>query len=203
MLPLLLDSRPFGGPTDAAAYATLATLIAYYVLEMYFVNRAGGGKVDVRTATDRGTFLMAGLLQIAALVLAIALGYWVDSLALPDALWVPGLAVSWLGIALRMWSIHTLGPFFRRVVVVQADHRVVDRGPYRFVRHPAYTGVLLFVAGWGLAQANVLSIIVTLVLPFIGYYRRIKVEEQVLSTELGAQFVEYARTRRRLIPGVW
>lgn len=203
MFPLLLDSRPFGGPTDIAVYATAVTVFGWYLLEAFFVARAGGARVNVRATTDRGTYLVAGLLQLSGLGLAILLGWLVDDLALPDGVWIAGVVAAWLGIFLRMWSIQTLGPYFKRVVVVQADHKVVDYGPYRFVRHPSYTGILLFIAGVGIMQANVLSIIVAVVLPFIGYYRRMKVEEKVLDAELGEPYKAFSRTRRRLVPGVW
>src|SRR5215207_8969352 len=49
-----------------------------------------------------------------------------------------GLAVVALGLALRAWAVHELGRFFKFTVVVQADHRVVDTGPYRLIRHPSY-----------------------------------------------------------------
>ncbi len=111
--------------------------------------------------------------------------------------------MAWTGIALRAWSILVLGGSFRRVVTVESGQRVVRDGPYAFVRHPSYTGVLLAWTGIGLATDNVLAFLALAVVPAIGYVVRIQAEEVALERGLGEEYREYARTRARLVPGVW
>ena len=114
-----------------------------------------------------------------------------------------GLGLIWCGVGLRVWSIATLGRFFRRIVVVQEGHRVVSGGPYRAVRHPAYLGNLLATAGLGLVLGNWVSLAILVVIPALGHLPRILVEERELEQGLGEQYTSYAAGRKRLVPGVW
>ena len=77
---------------------------------------------------------------------------------------VAGIALIVLGVALRAWSIATLGRFFQYHIEVQPGHRVVTEGPYRYVRHPSYSGLALILAGFALATGDVLSLVAVAVL---------------------------------------
>jgi protein-S-isoprenylcysteine O-methyltransferase Ste14 len=80
---------------------------------------------------------------------------------------------------------------------------VIRSGPYRLLRHPSYTGILLALLGIGLALGTWLGLLAVIVLPLIGVLIRIRVEESVLIDALGQEYVSYAAETRRLIPGVW
>lgn len=114
-----------------------------------------------------------------------------------------GFLVAWIGIIFRLVSIHTLGRFFRMVVQVQEGHQVVRSGPYRFLRHPSYAGLLLAMVGLGLTHHNFASLAALVGCCLIGVLYRIRVEERVLRSELGAAYTEYADHTPRLVPGVW
>lgn len=118
-------------------------------------------------------------------------------------LFYPGLALFILGLALTMWAYRTLGKFFSLVVQVQTDHRVVDTGPYRFVRHPGYAGVLLGFLGLGLAVQSWAALVVMAVATPAALAYRLRLEEQFLVTELGDEYVRYAGRTKRLIPYIW
>jgi len=157
-------------------------------------------------ASDRGTYWTLAVALTVSIYLAARAPDWVPGLSLSDGGWWPfvvGLGLFWAGAALRWWAIATLGRLFQLTVVVQADHAVVDRGPYAVLRHPSYTGALLIYAGVGFACDNALSVLVCVALPGIAFLRRIRVEEDVLLRELGEPYRAYARRTRRLIPGVW
>ena len=96
----------------------------------------------------------------------------------------------------------TLGRFFQYRIEVQPDHHVVTGGPYRYVRHPSYTGVALVVLGIALAAGAVLSLVVTFVLSSVGLIVRIRAEERQLTDALGVQYQRFAAKRKRLIPGL-
>jgi protein-S-isoprenylcysteine O-methyltransferase Ste14 len=114
-----------------------------------------------------------------------------------------GEIVATCGIALRIWAILTLDRFFTFVVGISSDHRVVQRGPYRALRHPGYAGALLALAGAGIAMGNWLSLVVMIVGPVLALSVRISVEETTLATALGAEYLAYASRTARLIPRVW
>jgi protein-S-isoprenylcysteine O-methyltransferase Ste14 len=143
------------------------------------------------------------------------LGASVSAAHVTDAAVTPGLpALRWLlfglgvalivtGSAVRLWAITTLGRWFTYDVRVTEGQPVVETGPYRWVRHPSYTGVLLVVFGLGLALGNWLSLLFVLVLPTLGLVRRIRVEEAALLGTIGEPYERYAAERSRLFPGVW
>ncbi len=116
---------------------------------------------------------------------------------------VAGIALIAAGVALRAWSIASLGRFFQYQIEIQAGHRVVTTGPYRYVRHPSYTGIALALAGFALASGDVLSLVAVAVLGSIGLAVRIHAEEKQLTEALGAEYQDFAAHRKRLIPGVW
>ncbi len=103
-------------------------------------------------------------------------------------------------VALRLVAIRTLGRFYSHHVVRYSDHSIVTTGPYRFVRHPAYTGMLLANAGFVAFFGNPLSVLLLVVLCAVVVWR-ILVEERVLSNIPG--YSAYSRGRARLVPGVW
>jgi protein-S-isoprenylcysteine O-methyltransferase Ste14 len=100
-------------------------------------------------------------------------------------------------------GVLTLGGFFTVDVQVHPGQAVIDRGPYRWLRHPSYTGMVLFFAGVGLALTNWASLIVLIVAPVAGLVVRIRSEERTLLAALGNDYRRFAATRRRLFPGIW
>jgi protein-S-isoprenylcysteine O-methyltransferase Ste14 len=136
----------------------------------------------------------------AGLVLALH-----QTLSLPDpAFWViVGLTGAWAGMLLRLWAVRTLGRLFTTTVVVRHEQAVVTSGPYRFVRHPAYLGVLILSGGFGLALGDLASATVMVVLPALGLMWRIRMEETALGKGLGDSYIEYCRGRARLVPWIW
>src|SRR5205085_2860448 len=123
----------------------------------------------------------------------------------PDSDWIRVLAVGLFvaGLAVRWWAIVTLGRFFTVDVVVEKDHELVERGPFRWVRHPSYTGVLLAFLGWAMTLWNWVAMAVVLVPVFVAFVRRMNVEEKALHRALGDRYVAYIRRTKRLIPGIY
>ena len=109
----------------------------------------------------------------------------------------------WLGLAIRVWAIAALGRSFRTTVEVDADQVVVSTGPYRWVRHPSYSGLLLIVIGCGLATGYWLALLACVALPLPALLWRIRVEEAELADVLGDRYRAYHARTKRLIPGLW
>jgi protein-S-isoprenylcysteine O-methyltransferase Ste14 len=119
------------------------------------------------------------------------------------ALFVVGVVLMVLGIAFRAWSVIVLGRNFTVYVQVRDEQPVVDTGPYRLLRHPSYTGLLVVCLGIGLALGNWLALIVVVVAPTVAILMRIRVEERALLVGIGEPYRRFAATRKRLIPWVW
>jgi protein-S-isoprenylcysteine O-methyltransferase len=111
-----------------------------------------------------------------------------------------GVALFVAGLVLRWYAIVYLGRFFTVDVAIAADHRVVDSGPYRFVRHPSYGGALLAFLGLGICFGNWVSLVAVTLPIASAFMRRIVVEESALGDALGESYAAYARRTKRLVP---
>ncbi len=114
-----------------------------------------------------------------------------------------GVGLFVAGLGLRWMSIIHLGRLFTVDVAIAKDHRLVDSGPYRFVRHPSYSGALLAFAGFGICLGNWISLLVLIVPIGWAFLRRIQIEESALIRALGDDYAAYARRTRRLVPFVY
>jgi protein-S-isoprenylcysteine O-methyltransferase Ste14 len=175
------------------------TLACWALLELGLrVREARQGKG--RGAHDRGTRTLVAITIGLAILAAVAAS---RSPQFPAAVRLVGLIAMWLGLAVRIWAIASLGAAFRTTVEVDPGQQVVSSGPYRWVRHPSYTGLLLILAGFGLARGTWLSLAAGLLLPLPALVRRIHVEEAELNRVLGDAYRSYQTTTARLLPGVW
>ena len=164
-----------------------------------FRSRPGAARVDVRAE------IVFRVLFFAAILL-LPLGRAVAPTAvIGGGVFVFGLGVllGWLGLLLRWWSFVSLGRYFTVVVETSEDQPVVTRGPYRVLRHPSYTGLLLAFAGAGLMVGDWLSAVGTVVLVLIALTHRLRIEENALTAALGDRYRDFAASRARLIPYVW
>lgn len=115
-----------------------------------------------------------------------------------------GMVIFLCGVAWRWYAIVTLGRFFTPTLMIQKNHQVIQHGPFRLVRHPSYTGILLMMFGLGFLMTNWVSLLSLLMALLIGLGYRIHVEERMLTTSLGAVYQAYVRkVSKRLIPFVW
>ena len=118
-------------------------------------------------------------------------------------LFTTGIALVWLGILLRLWAIETPGRFFRTKVVIQSGHELITRGPYRHLRNPSYTGMLVTLLGFGLSVCNWLSVLSLLATGVASFVRRIAVEDRALAERFGKEYQEYRASTWAVIPFLW
>jgi protein-S-isoprenylcysteine O-methyltransferase Ste14 len=176
------------------------TLAAWAVFELGLrVRERLQGKGG--TARDRATRTLIAVTVAVAIALAAVTASRATRIAGPYQ--AAGLIVMWLGLAIRVWAIAALGRAFRTTVEVDPGQAVVSTGPYRCIRHPSYSGLLLIVTGFGLAAGNWLALTVCAVLPLPALLRRIQIEEAELTAVLGDRYRAYQAHTKRLIPGVW
>jgi protein-S-isoprenylcysteine O-methyltransferase Ste14 len=114
-----------------------------------------------------------------------------------------GSAVIILGLLVRWAAIFSLKRQFTVDVAIRKDHRLITGGIYRIVRHPAYAGLLLSFLGLGITFANIISLAVIFLPICSAFLYRIRVEEKVLGTRFGDEYVRYAQSTKRIIPGLY
>jgi protein-S-isoprenylcysteine O-methyltransferase Ste14 len=182
-------------------WLTGVTGVLWVVLELrQSLNSRPGARHD-----DRGSRVVIGVAAVMGILLAISAARGLPALAIGDRViagWC-GLVLLLAARALRQWAFWTLGRLFTFTVQTSPDQVVVTSGPYRFVRHPAYSALLLAAAGGGLYVGNWLSLVALVAAVAAGLVYRITVEERALSNDVGAAYREYAATHKRLVPFVW
>jgi protein-S-isoprenylcysteine O-methyltransferase Ste14 len=114
-----------------------------------------------------------------------------------------GLSLLLAGVALRWTAIYNLGKYFTCTVLIKSDHRLVRRGLYRHLRHPAYTGTLVAHLGLGLSFSNWFSVALSFIPYLAAAAYRMRVEESALKEAFGAEYEDYSRATKRLIPKVY
>ena len=155
------------------------------------------GGAPIRYA-DRGSRPLISLMVVAFVIAAFFASSGVAPL--PSWSFYVGIGMMVAGIVLRQWSIAVLGRYFSRTVGVQEGQALVDRGPYRLVRHPSYTGLLLIFVGLGFVLHSWGAVLVIIAFFGLAFGYRIRVEERVLTSKLGDEYVSYTKRTKRLIP---
>jgi len=156
----------------------------------------------------RGQDRLSGQALIGGLVLSLWAGYFIGR-AVPgtaitdgkDLVFDLGIVLALAGIALRWYAVLVLGRFFTTRIMTTPDQPVVQKGPYRLVRHPSYSGLLLTALGLLLCSTNWLSL-ACFVIAVPGFAYRIRVEEGALTAALGDAYRVYMRHTKRLVPFV-
>jgi protein-S-isoprenylcysteine O-methyltransferase len=182
--------------------SVLGLIYVFSELGLALQKRAKAG--ESRNA-DRGSLALIWIVIVASVALAFNFAYAFPAAgmgAVPTLRFL-GIAVFAAGLAIRWYAIVHLGRFFTVNVAIAAGHRLIDTGPYRFVRHPSYTGALMAFLGLALCLANWASRAVMLIPVFLVFLRRMHVEEDALLQAFGNQYRDYMRRTKRLIPAVY
>lgn len=213
LLPLLIASpvvlaslSPSRFFADARCVAWLVLMVIGLAFENYLVHPSSvaSSNSDEQKKRDRHTFELAALTNIACYYLPVY-DYLHMGEVLPRSgpIVAIGFALMLLGEGMRVAALLTLGRFFTMRVAVLEGHKVVDRGLYAFVRHPAYTGWFVLSLGVAIFFGSVIGLVGT-VLFVIVIGLRVTAEERALRSDLGDAYVTYSdRVRYRFIPWVF
>ena len=176
-----------------------------YLISEVLLTVTRRSRTRTGTKQDKSTLLAVWVVIIVSVVAGVYVARRWTAAALPqgELFAFAGVGLFVAGLLLRWSAIITLGRFFTVDVVIEKDHEVVERGPFRVVRHPSYTGVLLAFVGFALTLRNWAALLIVLVPIVAVFIRRMNVEEEALSRALGSRYVEYMRRTKRLVPGVY
>ncbi len=194
---------PVNSNLDFTRLAFWITFFAWVLIQIW-IGR-GDQRPEFGDVRDRGSRLaIIGGISIGSLAaFYFAKVYIGCPLGAGRTVSICGLAIAWAGLGLHLWSIQTLGRFFRTIVILQPQHQLVTSGPYRFLRHPSYSSAIVTLIGLGLILNNWVSLILVVLIPLPGFLWRIRVEEQALFQRFGNEFLEYRRKSWELLPPVW
>lgn len=156
------------------------------------------------TRRDSPGYRLAYSLPVIAAFLCFWLPAWRPDLRVtlfPDreACWAIGTILLFAGMTVSVWARVVLGRNWSNVITIKAGHELVQTGPYRWVRHPIYTGILLALAGSALAH-DFWTDLPVVPLAFIAFWIKLQREEDWMRDEFGAAYDAYCARTARLIP---
>ncbi|RII33046.1 isoprenylcysteine carboxylmethyltransferase family protein [Clostridium chromiireducens] len=151
---------------------------------------------------DKGSclVLVLGIIAIIFLNLFCKKNYL---LILSELMFWIGCVVIIVGIILRLYSVLTLGKSFTVSVQVDLNQKIIQTGPYKYIRHPAYSGSILSLIGIAFAFRSIIGIIETIIIIAAIYGYRIKIEEKILESNFKTDYQEYKTNTKRIIPFIW
>lgn len=156
------------------------------------------------TAADRLSLVFLWSIILSSIVVAIPFAFFQIPQLLHFELDVSGIVLMFVtlcsGLILRCWSIRTLGEFFTVNVAFHQKHRLVSRGPYAWIRHPSYTGLILEFFALALTYQNVISLCIIMLPTLYALLQRITIEERVLEEALGEEYRSYQHQTAVLFP---
>jgi protein-S-isoprenylcysteine O-methyltransferase len=176
-----------------------------YVLSEAGLSLTRRAKAGETRSADQGSLRLLWMVIAASVILAFNFAYAIPAAGMDGAstLHRVGTGLFAAGLAIRWYAIVHLGRFFTVNVAIAADHRLIDTGLYRFVRHPSYTGALMAFLGLALCLANWASL-ANMLLPIVwAFLRRMRVEETALLQAFGDEYRSYMSRTKRLIPAVY
>jgi len=188
------------GPAPWAFYVIQVAWVltgVYFLVSMLRANRikrreTGGARVLDRLLLLGGYFLLFGVIPLFG---AGNLHF----MAQTKSIQIAGAVITCVGLSLTNWSRARLGRYWSGVVALKQDHRLIQSGPYRVVRHPLYTGIILAAIGLALCITT-WSSVVGVVLLTLCFERRAHKEDALLASEFGAEFEIYRQRTGRLVP---
>jgi len=126
---------------------------------------------------------------------------WMNWRLFPPHAWVAylGIAITAAGLLFALWARMHLGGNWSGTVTVKVDHKLIRTGPYRFVRHPIYSGMVLAMIGTALERRQVRGL-VAVVLLYIGFSIKRRIEDGYMMATFGSEYQDYMRSTGALFP---
>ena len=187
-------------PSQAAAALFIVASCLWAAFELY--NTLGTRRFLLPSAQrrDRGSYWIVSLAVWGSVTIALLIRRF-DLGSFHGDIQYIGLAAMMAGIALREWSVFTLGRRFSVAVTTHPSQTLVTCGPYRRLRHPAYSGTILTLAGFSLTLGSWAAVPLILVIAFSGFLYRVRIEERALLQAFGSEYQEYMQHTWRFMPG--
>jgi protein-S-isoprenylcysteine O-methyltransferase Ste14 len=186
------------------AYLLFAVLwIAFYG---YWLYSAWKTKNPVKHRQPRGMFLLYGFLWVIAWVILVSwfLPGLLAEQILPDSTWTAaaGLIITIAGLGFAVWARVHLGRNWSGLPLIHEQHTLTRTGPYRYVRHPIYSGITLALLGTAIGTGYVIMF-TCVPLVFVLFVVKSRMEERVLIEEFRDDYARYRREVKALIPYVF
>ena len=182
----------------------IITISCLYGFFESFMNLRQRRKSSVTKSGDKGSLWV--------IYFVISLGYFLSfSIASTklgriyywDTFFAIGMVLIVSGIIIRIHSILTLKQYFIYTVAKVDNHRLIETGLYKTIRHPGYLGQLIIFLGISTSLSNWLSIVLMMIPITIGFIYRMNTEERFMIEQMGEIYLNYKHRTKRLIPWIY
>ena len=177
--------------------------IHFWIRKKPFWQHEEGGHEIVEERGDKSFWLiLPGLLSTFFIP---PLEYLYLPAYLPRTGWMQWIGLSFLilGVACHLWVRATIRGGYSAHLNVTVGQRLIQNGPYRYTRHPGYTGYFLMALGFCLGYSSAIGLAAIPILMLPGFAYRINLEERLLAASFGNEYHAYARKTKRILPGIW
>jgi protein-S-isoprenylcysteine O-methyltransferase Ste14 len=199
---LLIGQKWFCSEMQALIYNL--GLIFWIASEMGIFLLSGRSDKKDRQATVYDNMSIYGVIAANVTSCLIALlGAQYLQIRLPSVVATAGIILLYCGITLRAYSVWTLRKYFTVSVEIKTGHKIIRKGPYRYVRHPSYSGSILSLIGMQIGLRSPVGFAISLVLAFFAYTYRIHVEEEAMTDSFGIEYDNYKKITKRIIPFIF
>lgn len=189
---------------DMVTYLFVFVTLLWWLEFLIFKNKSS--QTDENIKNDEFSFYLILAAIVFPLMISLLL-YFLDlgNLKYSTALVFRniGIVIYIIGISIRYWSLISLGNYFKRDVEVQDSQPLISSGPYRVIRHPSYTGLLLLNIGLHFFIGNLPGIIISIISILIALHIRILEEEQSMEDVIGERYYNWKIERNRLFPWIY
>jgi len=183
---------------------TIIVIVYLYGLFEYYMNYQQKKKLKIVSVRDKGSLWLIVISITVGYLLSFSIAstkigriyYW-------NLLFAIGLFIIMIGLIIRVISIRQLKQYFTYSVSKVESHLLIEKGFYKFIRHPGYLGQLLIFTGIAISLSNWLAVILMLLSTLVGYVNRIRVEEKFMIEQMGDIYSNYQKRTKKLIPKIY
>jgi protein-S-isoprenylcysteine O-methyltransferase Ste14 len=184
----------------------IAELIPWLILFFYWVWMWREAKPTAQEHPDRASQINRFFMVVAAILLwshRFDIG-WLGYVLIPRTLAkaVTGLSVTVIGVAIAIWARKILADNWSAQPTLKQNHELIQTGPYKIVRHPIYTGIIIAILGTAIMVGHVRGFI-ALAIVFFSLWHKSTFEEDLMRQQFPRQYDDYARRVKRLIPFIF
>jgi protein-S-isoprenylcysteine O-methyltransferase Ste14 len=180
----------------------ISCFAGWVLLSLYWEIAAGGAAGAERSESTASRGIHVFLTSVAQIFVLAPIRGLGRAWPVSAPIMLAGLGVEAVGLFLAIWARILLGKNWSGRIAVNVGHELVRSGPYNFLRHPIYSGLLAMYVGSVLVTGEWLAVIGLVVAGF-AYWRKIRLEEATLSQAFGANYEAYRRNTWALVPGVF
>lgn len=194
----LFGVRAFESAAQRDVYQ--GAIYLFILTEVFILFLSGRNSRGAKTKADRGSRIIIVLGVWAVMFFSFGNPFFKT---IPEPFYYLGTALLIFGIVLRCWSVWTLRRYFTLSVQTTGEQKLIRNGPYRVIRHPAYTGSILQLAGMALGMRSWAGFLAAVAVSASVYGYRIHTEEKALQNRFGEKYEEYRKSTWRLFPLVF